>query len=93
MRTTRKPPAKSLREPAGLPDGLGGTIAGGPARAIDLTALLRRPEAGVEAGLGAGLGAGASGREEPEQNEEFALSDGSRIIFASLRDSRLLTKA
>ena len=41
MRTTRKPPARTARDPQGLPDGMGGTIAGGPARPIDLTALLK----------------------------------------------------
>jgi hypothetical protein len=75
-----------------LPDGVGGTITGGPMQAIDLMEVLNRSPFGVSRG-GAVSGAahvvvsGAGARGAPEN--DIALSDGSRIMFASVGDLQL----
>jgi hypothetical protein len=74
-----------------LPDGIGGTITGGPAEPIDLMEILSRSARCVSRG-GAVSGAAQSvdsGDETPADGGNgrdlgIALSDGSRITFASI---------
>lgn len=91
--TTRKrrlPPCS-----LGLPDGIGGTIAGGLMPAIDLGFLTRR-------GPGVSLGGAVSGAAQVVASSSGArggqelgvsLTDGSRIIFSSLESPRKLMEA
>ena len=74
--------------PSSMPDGLGGTISGGPMAPFDLVERLGR---GAPAPGMAGAVAGA-GRVEMEQVDEIVLSDGSQIVFATIDKSRLRTK-
>jgi hypothetical protein len=79
-----------------LPDGVGGTITGGPMQPINLIEILRLGERsasrggavsgaaqGAVSGSASGVGAGAGGARSPG----IALSDGSRIIFASVEQA------
>jgi hypothetical protein len=70
-----------------LPDGVGGTITGGPMEPIDLMQILSRSARCVSRG-GAVSGAAQTVVSSPEdgrvQDLGIALSDGSRITFASL---------
>lgn len=82
--------------PAAMPDGIGGTIAGGPMRPLDLIEHLTR---GTQASIAGVAVAGAAqvmvssacgvGGREPG----IALSDGSRIIFASVDHVKILAEA
>ena len=82
-----------------LPDGVGGTITGGPTRPIDLTEILTRDARGV-AGAGAVSGAAqaVSSSFGPARGalngrpHGIALSDGSRISFASIADAGVLNE-
>jgi hypothetical protein len=73
-----------------LPDGIGGTVTGGPMEPIDLMRILARDAEGPGRG-GAVPGAahvvvstlGIGGARSPA----IALSDGSRISFASIADA------
>jgi len=90
-----------------LPDGIGGTIAGGAIQTIDLADILSPrdralsgaagvagPGAGGVAGPGAGgapgqdagsvPGFGAARVVVPARSHAVSLSDGSRILFASI---------
>jgi hypothetical protein len=90
-RATRDRVTKPNNEP--LPDGIGGTITGGPMKPIGLLEFLERGAHGVSRG-GAVSGAaqvvaGSIGRaSQPERG--IALSDGSRICFTSIADAGLL---
>jgi hypothetical protein len=84
------------RDSESLPDGIGGTITGGPMEPIDLTAILSRPDRAISRG-GAVSGAAqttfsraGTGRG---RDEGIALSDGSRISFASIDDAGHRTDA
>jgi hypothetical protein len=74
-----------------LPDGVGGTITGGPVPIIDLSDILKRgaPEPAHDAAV-----PGAARMPEPGDRSarcgprDVALSDGSRILFASMADLR-----
>jgi hypothetical protein len=99
-RATRDQLAK--RDNQDLPDGIGGTITGGPREAIDLMRILERGARGDSRGgavSGAAQGAaqwdaqlvvsslGATRRRDLG----IALSDGSRISFCSVADAGVLT--
>ena len=87
MRTTRKSKAGHL------PDGAGGTIAGGPMRPIDLMGILTRAPAPISVG---GAVSGAAGKQAPEPvrtGKGIALSDGSLIEFTSLPNRQILEDA
>jgi hypothetical protein len=87
-RATRDGATKRTGE--NLPDGIGGTITGGPMKPICLVEILERGTRGASRG-GAVSGAaqvaagnyGESGRAGPG----IALSDGSRISFTSIDDA------
>ena len=75
-----------------LPDGVGGTITGGPTEPINVMEILARGPRGA-----AGAVSGAAhvvvcglGRSRG-QDHGIALSDGSRISFATIADSGVLT--
>lgn len=92
MSTEVKPLRRhAVRGGAGaLPDGVGGTITGGPVQPIDLMQVLdRRPRQPAPA-FGAAKWA-VTGRFD--KNSAVALSDGSRIFFASIEDVRVLPGA
>jgi hypothetical protein len=78
-----------------LPDGVAGTITGGPVAAIDLLEILSRSAACVTRG-GAVSGAAHMEFINPEKYDggnrrrAIALSDGSRISFASVAESGVL---
>ena len=95
MRTmTRRATRDQLtkRNNEALPDGVGGTITGGPMEPIGLLEILERGARGASRG-GAVSGAaqvaigspGAAGRPD----RAIALSDGSRISFSSIADTEL----
>lgn len=84
------------RSTIGLPDGAGGTIAGCALQPLDLMAVFAR------AGQGGGQGGGMPGaaREAPavyrapmSREDGVRLSDGSRIVFASLRTEDMFADA
>jgi hypothetical protein len=79
-----------------LPDGVGGTITGGPMQPINLIEILRLGERGESCGgavSGAAQGAvsgsasGAPANARGARDPGIALSDGSRIIFASVEQA------
>lgn len=76
-----------------LPDGVGGTITGGPMLPIDRTEILARTARGVSRG-GAVSGAAqvvvSSLNGSGGQDRGIALSDGSRISFCSVADAGVL---
>jgi len=78
-----------------LPDGTGGTVTGGPRAPINLLEILSRSSRGATRG-GAVSGAAQSMASVPggraRADRAFALSDGSRITFASVdnTDARVL---
>lgn len=90
MRTPTIPPSRPRRGSRHLPDGAGGTIVGGPMRPIDLTALFAR---GVS--MGGAIAGAAQVVTGPDDRDDagIALSDGSRIIFATMDNVRVLLKA
>src|ERR1017187_2106973 len=75
---------------ADLPDGVGGTITGGPMEPINVMEVLARGARGV-AGVGAVSGAAqvvvSSVGSSRGRDRGIALSDGSRISFASIADA------
>jgi hypothetical protein len=82
----------AMRNSEDLPDGIGGTITGGPREPIDLMQVLARAN-------GASLGGAVSGAAQVvvssmlvDRGRErgVALSDGSRISFASIADAGVL---
>jgi hypothetical protein len=89
--TTRSRPRgyPATRNGETLPDGVGGTITGGPMQAIDLLEILNRATRGVSR-AGAVSGAAQVAVSSPGAGEgrdrDIALSDGSRISFASVED-------
>jgi hypothetical protein len=82
-----------------LPDGVGGTITGGPMERFDLMEILRRTSLSVSRG-GAVSGAAQvviSGLAEQTGRGDgadrgIALSDGSRITFASVTDAGVMNE-
>jgi hypothetical protein len=75
-----------------LPDGIGGTITGGPTEPLDLIEILSRSARGASR-VGAVSGAAqvvSSLGTNSGQNRGIALSDGSRITFASVADTGVL---
>ena len=80
-----------------LPDGVDGTITGGPVLALDLMEILRRSADCVTRG-GAVSGAahvefiGQGKYDGGNARRAIALSDGSRISFASVADPGALTE-
>ena len=95
MRLTRRATRDQLTKPNNvhLPDGIGGTITGGPMEPIGLLEILERGACGASRG-GAVSGAaqvvadslGGTGVTA----RGIALSDGSRICFTSIADAGLL---
>ena len=95
MRTTIRPMSRDRavkRRPHQLPDGTGGTIAGGPMKAVDLMGLLGRSVADVSVG-GAVSGAAANAPGADVREDSVDLSDGSQITFASVDRGRVLADA
>jgi hypothetical protein len=95
MRLTRRATRDQLIKPNNehLPDGVGGTITGGRMEPISLTEILERGARGASRG-GAVSGAAqvladSYGRISRAERG-IALSDGSRICFASIADAGLL---
>jgi hypothetical protein len=95
MRLTRHATRDQLTKPNNehLPDGIGGTITGGAMEPIGLTDILERGARGASRG-GAVSGAAqvvADGLGRSSlAGRGIALSDGSRICFASIADVGLL---
>ncbi len=92
MRLTRRATRDRLNEH--LPDGIDGTITGGPMAPIGLSEILERgargaSRGGAVAGAAAQTAADRPGWTEPAERG-IALSDGSRICFASINDPGLL---
>lgn len=88
MRATRNTSRyhTAARKDERLPDGVGGTITGWPMEKLDLMEILNRASRGVTRG-GAVSGAAqttANRRGGDIQRADIALSDGSRISFASI---------
>ena len=84
------------RTGTGLADGSGGTIAGGSMQPLDLMALLTGGAAGVSMGgavSGAAQAMPATARAARGRDDGIALSDGSRIVFASVSDRDILAGA
>lgn len=83
----------ALPEGNNLPDGIGGTITGGPMEPIDLLAILEGGRAVSRSGAvsGAAQVVVSNLREEGGRDRGIALSDGSRISFASIADAGLLS--
>jgi len=73
-----------------LADGVGGTITGGPMAQIDLMEILTRGARGAGAVSGAAHVVVSSLDHSRGRDHGFALSDGSRIAFASIADAGLL---
>jgi hypothetical protein len=100
MRTVnRRATRDRLTTPNGehLPDGIGGTITGGPMEPIDLMEILTRSalcvsRGGAVSGAAQVVASGAGERVDMGKRPDrgIALSDGSRITFASLADSGVL---
>ena len=84
-----------------LPDGSGGTIAGGSMKPLDLMELLTRGDGGRAGGASSGAKPGAisgaigvAALRAPVAGEgSVALSDGSRIVFASFAGGDILADA
>jgi hypothetical protein len=78
---------RNRREP--LPDGVGGTITGGPMQPIDLMEILARGSRAANRG-GAVTGAAHLTVIDPDRShrpgQAVSLSDGSRITFSSVDD-------
>jgi hypothetical protein len=96
MRTTKRRANRDRLTPrtnSDLPDGVGGTITGGPMEPIDVMEILARGARGVS-GAGAVSGAAqvvVSGvGPAPGKAHGIALSDGSRISFTSIVDTVIL---
>jgi hypothetical protein len=93
MRVSRRATRDQVTKPnhKHLPDGTGGAITGGPMQPIGLLEILERAAHGASRG-GAVSGA-AQGVEEGGHTSQaergIALSDGSRISFASIADAGL----
>ena len=80
----------------GVPDGSGGTIAGGSMQPLDLMALLTGGDSGVSMGgavSGAAQAMRPTARAVGGRDDAIALSDGSRIVFASLSDHEIFAGA
>ena len=95
MRAKIGPGAKermNKRSGNGLADGSGGTIAGGSMQPLDLMALLTGDASVVSMG-GAVSGAAqtmqTTARAARGRDDGIALSDGSRIVFASVSDREI----
>lgn len=94
MRLTRRATRDQVTKPNDehLPDGIGGTITGGPMAPVGLLEILERAACGASRG-GAVSGAAqvvADSLGRISQGERgIALSDGSRICFASIVDGGL----
>lgn len=73
-----------------MPDGVGGTITGGPVQPIDLMQVLDRAPRKPSSFQGSEQWT-VTGRFD--KDHAVALSDGSRIFFASMDDVRVLTTA
>jgi hypothetical protein len=89
----------AARDRTNLPDGVGGSVTGGPVQLIDLMEVLERGSRDAGWG-GASRGGAVSGAahivvsnvlagDTPER--DIALSDGSRISFASLVGAGVLS--
>jgi hypothetical protein len=84
----------AARDRTTLPDGIGGSVTGGPVQLINLMEVLERGSRGASRG-GAVSGAAhivvsdVLAGNSPER--DIALSDGSRISFASLVDAGALS--
>lgn len=104
MRAKIGPGAKermNKRSGNGLADGSGGTIAGGSMQPLDLMALLTGGASGVSMGgavSGVSMGGAVPGAAQTMQttaraargrDDGIALSDGSRIVFASVSDREI----
>jgi hypothetical protein len=94
MRTANKRATRdqlTKRNSDHLPDGVGGTITGGPMEPIDLMRILAQ---GLASGGGAVSGAAqmvvSTSGGRADANRDIALSDGSRISFACVADAGLL---
>jgi hypothetical protein len=88
--TTRDPVTKPHNHH--LPDGIGGTITGGAMELLDLPEMLERGahEAGRGGAVAGAAQVAADGTVNSSQPERgIALSDGSRICFASIVDTGL----
>ena len=76
------------RREGALPDGVGGTITGGPTEAIDLMEILNRSRT---ARAGAVTGAAhlvvVDAQKWVGADRDISLSDGSRILFRSVDDA------
>ena len=72
-----------------LRDGIGGTVAGGPTETTGLRDILE-PDAPEASRGGAVSGAAQIVADRPGRSRGIALSDGSRICFASIADVGLL---
>ena len=86
-RVTRRPQGKRGNGP--LPDGVGGTITGGPLEPIDLMELLNR--APRTAGRGRAVPGAAHWTRDAapppaHSRDAVFLSDGTRITFSALDD-------
>ncbi len=75
-----------------LPDGIGGTITGGPLEPIDLMRVLARAYGASQGGAvsGAAQAVVSSTIIDRGHDRGVALSDGSRISFASIADAGVL---
>lgn len=97
MRQARRATRDQLTKPNGehLPDGIGGTITGGPMEPVGLLEILERGARGASHG-GAVSGAAQVVTGGPRRNRlaepGVALSDGSTICFASLADAGLFAE-
>jgi hypothetical protein len=95
MRLTRRMTRDQLTKPNNehFPDGIGGTITGGPMEPVGLPQILVRGACGASRGgavSGAAQGVADSVGRTSLAERGIALSDGSRICFASIADAGLL---
>ncbi len=88
------------RSTIGLPDGAGGTIAGCALQPLDLMAVFARAGQGAPMGGPTGDAMPGAAREAPavyrapmSREDGVRLSDGSRIVFASLRTEDMFADA
>ncbi|HEX3993174.1 MAG TPA: hypothetical protein VHX39_18530 [Acetobacteraceae bacterium] len=94
MRLNRRALRDQLTKPNNehLPDGIGGTITGGPMEPLGLVEILERGARGASRG-GAVSGAAQIVAGGPRQSNKaergISLSDGSRICFASIAEVSL----